>query len=341
MDNNTIKENFDNIINSLSTLIEKQRQIAHNAIDMDDWEKAQTILIEANKNISALSTIRNKVITIRDESLSIDLISNYQLCPELDNNIKEENNTAPVPVTENTATTSSNININEQMVVPDFYEILNDIEEKHISFNLYGNTYNEINLVNSLMRISTIFYDINQQAFGMVIDSPTLLNDGMIYISSKQINSRYRKLFDKDLFLFDKISDDTVLEIISLLIKIYGVNWSDLNLRVDGRQINIVYDDATNNEGSEITTEDKYHNPDKTDLVDELEQLIIKYPFSMSIISVDETFGKEFTFSEQQGKTEMVDPHRLSNGLWVDKDQKDLQTFIIKVREFCASSENI
>lgn len=50
----------------LDTALNEQRSVAHNAIDMDDWAKAQEILAIAKRNISLIEDLRVKFSEYKD-----------------------------------------------------------------------------------------------------------------------------------------------------------------------------------------------------------------------------------------------------------------------------------
>lgn len=50
----------------LDTALNEQRSVAHNAIDMDDWAKAQELLAIAKRNISLIEDLRVKFSEYKD-----------------------------------------------------------------------------------------------------------------------------------------------------------------------------------------------------------------------------------------------------------------------------------
>ena len=59
MDENlTLKNGMAFMDKCLDTALNEQRSVAHNAIDMDDWAKAQELLAVAKRNISLIEDLR-------------------------------------------------------------------------------------------------------------------------------------------------------------------------------------------------------------------------------------------------------------------------------------------
>lgn len=71
----SLSEGFSCMEKCLDALLSEQRQTAHNAIDMDDWDKAQEILAVAKKNISAVEAWRAQFSAFKKDVLQSDLIA--------------------------------------------------------------------------------------------------------------------------------------------------------------------------------------------------------------------------------------------------------------------------
>ena len=59
----------------LDAALNEQRSIAHSAIDMDDWGKAQEILAAAKKNISAVEEFKKGFADYKKSVLAVDMTS--------------------------------------------------------------------------------------------------------------------------------------------------------------------------------------------------------------------------------------------------------------------------
>lgn len=75
-----MRTNNDNIICKLSDIISKldseiakQKTIAHNAIDMPDWDEGQKILINANNEISLINKWKASLNSLKEEMQQSDL----------------------------------------------------------------------------------------------------------------------------------------------------------------------------------------------------------------------------------------------------------------------------
>ena len=75
-----MKTNNDNIIYKLSEIISildseitNEKTIAHNAIDMTDWDEGQKILINANKKISLINKWKASLNFLKEEMQQSDL----------------------------------------------------------------------------------------------------------------------------------------------------------------------------------------------------------------------------------------------------------------------------
>lgn len=62
----TLKNGMDLMDKCLDTALNEQRSVAHGAIDMDDWAKAQEILAVAKRNISLIEDLRVKFSQFKD-----------------------------------------------------------------------------------------------------------------------------------------------------------------------------------------------------------------------------------------------------------------------------------
>lgn len=74
-ENITLKQGLLALEKALETALNEQRRIAHGAIDMDDWNKAQEILAAAKKNISAVEELRAGFTECKKRVLAVDLVS--------------------------------------------------------------------------------------------------------------------------------------------------------------------------------------------------------------------------------------------------------------------------
>ena len=62
----TLKNGMDLMDKCLDSALNEQRSVAHGAIDMDDWAKAQEILAVAKRNISLIEDLRVKFSQFKD-----------------------------------------------------------------------------------------------------------------------------------------------------------------------------------------------------------------------------------------------------------------------------------
>lgn len=62
----TLKNGMDLMDKCLDSALNEQRSVAHGAIDMDDWAKAQEILAVAKRNISLVEDLRVKFSQFKD-----------------------------------------------------------------------------------------------------------------------------------------------------------------------------------------------------------------------------------------------------------------------------------
>ncbi len=69
----SLKQGLAAFEKALEGALSEQRKIAHSAIDMDDWNKAQEILAAAKKNISAVETLRAGFAECKKRVLAVDL----------------------------------------------------------------------------------------------------------------------------------------------------------------------------------------------------------------------------------------------------------------------------
>ena len=63
----TLKSGMDLMDKCLDSALNEQRSVAHGAIDMDDWGKAQEILAVAKRNISLIEDLRVKFSQFKDD----------------------------------------------------------------------------------------------------------------------------------------------------------------------------------------------------------------------------------------------------------------------------------
>lgn len=73
-DNNMNIHSFLNeILNRIDTLISEQKQTAHNAIDLADWQEAQTQLKQAQASISSLKSWKERILVLARDFESSDV----------------------------------------------------------------------------------------------------------------------------------------------------------------------------------------------------------------------------------------------------------------------------
>ena len=66
----------------LDTMLAEQRKAAHNAIDMDDWNKAEEILAATKKNIVRIEGLKNKFAEFKAEAVKLEFLSGEQPEPK-------------------------------------------------------------------------------------------------------------------------------------------------------------------------------------------------------------------------------------------------------------------
>ncbi len=72
-----LSEGVEFMEKSLDTMLAEQRKTAHNAIDMDDWNKAEEILAKAKTNIKNIEILKTKFAEFKVEAVTLGfLLSN-------------------------------------------------------------------------------------------------------------------------------------------------------------------------------------------------------------------------------------------------------------------------
>ena len=81
----------------LDTMLAEQRKAAHNAIDMDDWNKAEEILAATKKNIVRIEGLKNKFAEFKAEAVKLEFLSGEQPEPKPAEQPKPEQQPKPEP----------------------------------------------------------------------------------------------------------------------------------------------------------------------------------------------------------------------------------------------------
>ncbi len=84
----TLKNGMEFMDKCLDTALNEQRSVAHGAIDMDDWAKAQEILAVAKRNISLIEDLRVKFSQFKDSVKAAEDIIGGADAPEADSGDK-------------------------------------------------------------------------------------------------------------------------------------------------------------------------------------------------------------------------------------------------------------
>ncbi len=93
----SMKNGVDFMDKCLDTALNEQRSVAHGAIDMDDWGKAQEILAVAKRNISLIEDLRAKFSEFKNSvAAAEEIIGGGADVPEknADNSLKTSDDTS-------------------------------------------------------------------------------------------------------------------------------------------------------------------------------------------------------------------------------------------------------
>ncbi len=81
----------------------------------------------------------------------------------------------------------------------------------------------------------------------------------------------------------------------------------------------------------------------KNPIIDACEELITKFPFSMRLIYSNDKIGRFFTTDDVIAENDMSKPVQLTNGLWVETNipEERVQAFIRGITRYCEESVNM
>lgn len=73
--NTALSESIVLLEKCLDTMLAEQRKSAHNAIDMDDWNKAEEILARSKNNIVRIESLKNKFNEFKNEAVRLEFLT--------------------------------------------------------------------------------------------------------------------------------------------------------------------------------------------------------------------------------------------------------------------------
>lgn len=73
--NTALSESMAALEKCLDSMLAEQRKSAHNAIDMDDWSKAEEILARTKNNIARIESLKGKFVEFKNEAAKLELIA--------------------------------------------------------------------------------------------------------------------------------------------------------------------------------------------------------------------------------------------------------------------------
>lgn len=73
--NTALSESMAALEKCLDSMLAEQRKSAHNAIDMDDWSKAEEILARTKNNIARIESLKGKFVEFKNEAAKLEFIA--------------------------------------------------------------------------------------------------------------------------------------------------------------------------------------------------------------------------------------------------------------------------